>query len=146
MSIAYPNPPELSITWHETPESIHRAFWESSAIEAGISYEEMMSEGDFCGEDEFGNEHVFDFVTVIEAIRDQGVWGFMDSADHRIHAWRGDGASQELIIHMLAHEIGHATGEGNLDPIQEEMRAEQFGRVARLAYQMMTESVDSKRD
>src|SRR5690554_6466422 len=48
-----PNPPQLSIVWHDRPESVDRAMWEQAAIEAGVTYEELI-EGTSVGETEDG--------------------------------------------------------------------------------------------
>ena len=132
-----PNPPQVSITWHESPESVHRAMWEESAIDAGLTYEQMLAESAACGEDEHGNEIEFTHEQELDGMRQQGCWGFVDSRTNIIHAWAADSAPRGFILHMLAHEIGHVTGEPHPDELQEEMRAEQFGRVAKLAYELL---------
>ena len=132
-----PQPPTVAITWHDSPESVHRAMWEESAVAAGMTYEQMIDECVSCGEDEHGNEIEFTHEQEIAWIRRQGCWAFVDARSNIIHAWADESASRELVLHMLAHEIGHITGEAHTDYLQEEMRAEQFGRVAKAAYGLL---------
>lgn len=132
-----PNPPELEIRWYSSPEEVHRLMWEPSAIDAGMTYEQMMSECEVCGEDEHGNEVTIPPGAEFEGMRKQGCWAFIDTLNSCIHAWADESTDPEMVLHMLAHEIGHATGTPESDPLQEEMRAEQFGRVAKLAYQLL---------
>lgn len=133
-----PNPPSLSIIWHDSPESVYRAMWEQAAIEAGVSYEELI-EGSNVGETEDGEVFEFTHEQAIEGMRTQGCWGFVDTKTNTINAWAADDVDAPTALHFLAHEIGHVTGEQLDDDMQEEMRAEQFGRVAVLAYRMWCE-------
>lgn len=132
-----PDPPELMIRWHESPESVHRAMWESVAIREGMTYDELLAEGVTCGFDESGNEVEMEAGADIEGMRMQGCWAFVDTLNSCIHAWAAPDTDRGLVLHMLAHEIGHATGTPHPDGFQEEMRAEQFGRVAAAAYRML---------
>ena len=136
-----PQPPTVAITWHDSPESVHRAMWEESAVAAGMTYEQMLAESVACGEDEHGNEIEFSHEQELAGIRQQGCWGFVDARTNMIHAWASDSAPREFILHMLAHEIGHVTDEPHPDELQEEMRAEQFGRVAKLAYELLPQDL-----
>lgn len=144
-----PEPPAMSITWYDTPEQVHRAMWEEGAIANGMTYEEMIAESTCVGEDFAGNEHEVTHEQEMAGIRTQGCWAFVDTRVNMIHAWADPEADRELVLHMLAHEIGHVTGAEHPDPIQEEMRADQFGRVAKLAYQLLqqrkasTDSMDA---
>lgn len=132
-----PNPPELMIRWYSSPEEVHRLMWEPSAIEVGLTYEQMLEEGEVCGEDEHGNEVVIPAGAEFAGMRKQGCWAFVDTLNDCIHAWADPKANPAMVLHMLAHEIGHATGTPCADPFEEEMRAEQFGRVAKLAYKFL---------
>ena len=136
-----PEPPAMSITWYDTPEQVHRAMWEEGAIANGMTYEEMIAESTIVGEDFEGNEHEVTHEQEMASIRTQGCWAFVDTRVNMIHAWADPEADRELVLHMLAHEIGHITGAEHPDPIQEEMRAEQFGRVAKMAYQLLAARV-----
>jgi len=132
-----PDPPEMMIRWHESPESVHRAMWESVAIREGMTYDELLAEGVTCGFDESGNEVEMEAGADIEGMRMQGCWAFVDTLNSCIHAWAAPDTDRGLVLHMLAHEISHATGTPHPDGFQEEMRAEQFGRVAAAAYRML---------
>ena len=132
-----PQPPTVAITWHDSPESVHRAMWEESAVAEGMTYDQMIGESVSCGEDEHGNEIEFTHEQEIAGMRQQGCWAFVDARSNIIHAWADESASREFVLHMLAHEIGHITGDAHTDYLQEEMRAEQFGRVAKAAYRLL---------
>ncbi|WP_160286827.1 hypothetical protein [Pseudomonas knackmussii] len=137
MSVINPNPPEMIIRWYDSPEEVHRIMWEPAALAEGMTYEQMMAESEVCGQDEHGNEVVLDSGSEFAGMRAQGCWAFVDPLNNCIHAWAAPDADRGMVLHMLAHEIGHVTGEPNSDPFQEEMRAEQFGRVAGLAYSLL---------
>lgn len=130
-----PSLPELSIVWHDSPEGVDRAMWEEAAQDAGLSYEDLRDSVSV-GQDENGAPVELTHAQTIDAIRNQGCWGFVDTNTGTIHAWAADDADPMLVVHMLAHEIGHMTGEQHPDELQEEMRAEQFGRVAAMAFRM----------
>lgn len=132
-----PEPPTVAVTWHDSPESVHRAMWEESAVAEGMTYDQMIDESVSCGEDEHGNEIEFTHEQEIAGMRQQGCWAFVDARSNMIHAWADESAPREFVLHMLAHEIGHVTGDAHADDFQEEMRAEQFGRVARAAYRLL---------
>lgn len=141
--------PDLSIQWHDTPEEAHRIFWEKAAIENGLIYEELI-EGAMVGETEHREKVDLTYGQEIQAIRDQKCWGCADTETNQIHAWAAPDVDRTLLIHMLAHEIGHLTGEPLPDDIQEELRAETFGKVAAMAYQMLqaqqdVDTVDAER-
>lgn len=131
-----PNPPKMTVTWYARPEDVHRAMWEQSAIDAGMTYEELLAESTGVGETEGGEEVEFTHEQELAGMYAQGCWAFVDKTN-TIHAWAAEDADTALVLHMLAHEVGHATGAGHPDELQEEMRAEQFGRVASLAYVLM---------
>lgn len=132
-----PNPPALSIRWYPDLEAVDRAMWEPVAIEQGMTWEEMVDQCDVICQDEQGNEVVLSRDEQLAAMRAQGCWGFLDSNTNTIHAWAAPDADRASVLHMLAHEVGHATGTPLQDGLQEELRAEQFGRVAALAYSLM---------
>ncbi|MGG5143929.1 hypothetical protein [Alcaligenes ammonioxydans] len=134
--------PELSIQWHDTPEAVHRLFWEKAALENSMTYEELI-EGAMVGETEHREKVELTYEQEIQAIRDQKCWGCADTETNQIHVWAAPDVDRTLLIHMLAHEIGHLTGEPHTDDIQEELRAETFGKVAAMAYQMLQAQQDA---
>lgn len=95
---------------------------------------EDLKESIITGLDSNEQEVSFDYETQKAGIETQGVWGWIDK-DKVIHYWLGKDLPIEELIHFLAHEIGHETGEPNEDHLQEEMRAEDFGYVATQAYE-----------
>ncbi|MEZ8121072.1 hypothetical protein ACED30_16315 [Vibrio splendidus] len=69
---------------------------------------------------------------MLDGIELQKVWGFIDG-DSCIHYWAALDAELSMVVHFFAHEIGHHTGTSLDDHFAEEMRAEEFGLVARSA-------------
>ena len=69
---------------------------------------------------------------MLEGIELQKVWGFIDG-DRCIHFWAAPDVELSMAVHFFAHEIGHKTGTALDDHFAEEMRAEDFGHVARSA-------------
>lgn len=134
--------PDLTIQWHDTPEAVHRLFWEKAALENGMTYEELI-EGTMVGETEHREKVELTYEQEIQAIRDQKCWGCADTETNQIHVWAAPDVDRTLLIHMLAHEIGHLTCEPHTDDIQEELRAETFGKAAAMAYQMLQAQQDS---
>lgn len=131
-----PEPPEISIIWYPSWEEVNRAMW-VPALEAEGLTEADIDDGGFIGHTEDGQQVSVSAEEALQAVDAMGCWGFCDSATNTIHAWAKADASQETVIHMLAHEIGHLTGLASPDPLTEEMRAEQFGRTAKLALSLM---------
>ena len=118
-----PQPPTVSVTWHESPESVHRAMWEEVAVAEGMTYEQLIAESEGEGETETGETVAFTHEQELAGMRGQGCWAFVDTRNNTIHAWADEATPRELVLHMLAHEIGHITGEPHPDHMQEEMRA-----------------------
>lgn len=131
----------ISIQWHGSPEDVHRLMWEPVAISEGVTYDEMLADSICCGETEDGQLVEFSHEQELAGMRVQGCWAFADTHANTIHAWAAPDADRVRVLHMLAHEVGHLTGEPNEDPMLEEMRAEQFGRVAAQAFVMLSDFV-----
>lgn len=132
-----PDPPAMAVRWYDSPEAVHRAMWESVAIAEGMTYEELIADSVMCGEDEHGQEYELESGADITGMRLQGCWGFVETDTGTIHAWADPATDDAMVLHMLAHEIGHVTGTPASDDMQEEMRAEQFGRAARRAFELL---------
>lgn len=133
----WPMPPDLTITWYASAEAVHRALWTDAAAEHGMTVDELLNTCEAGGIDSDGHDISFSHQEVMEGIKSMGCWGWVDTELNVIHAWKGEGVSPDMLIHFLAHEIGHITGTPDPDPFQEEMRAEQFGYVASLAMRLM---------
>lgn len=132
-------PPDIHITWYDNPIDVHRELWRSAAEENGMTVDELLAKSEFSGLDDKGNEISISKERAFDGMAAMGCWGWVDTERNIIHAWADKDTDPESIIHMLAHEIGHATGHPDNDQFQEEMRAEQFGMVARLALKLMND-------
>jgi hypothetical protein len=136
-------PPLMSIIWHESPDDIERAYWAPVAEAEGIPLEELLS-ADMEGQNEKGDIINITNQQKMEGMLIQGCWGFVDTKTNTIHAWAAPDVQTETLIHMLAHEIGHATGVAHPNALQEEFRAEQFGLAAKLAYCLIQQRAAAK--
>jgi hypothetical protein len=126
----------LSIQWHPTPEAVLRLMWAESFAAEGLSAEDMADAAFVC-DTEGGESIEASEAQVLEGMRAQGCWGFSDTAARVIHAWAAPSADPVLVLHMLAHEVGHLTGEPAADDMAEELRAEVFGGVAAQAFRLL---------
>lgn len=141
----YGKPGQLNVAWHDSPETIHRARWESVAQANGIAYEELFSRMTI----EAGDNGMGDVVgntpeQVIKGIRDQGCWAFVDYNDRTLHLWVGPDAPQDMVIQMIASELAHLTPDRWLNEQLDELRIEQFGYVANIAFQIFTDAMNKR--
>ena len=127
----------ISIQWHDSPQSVHRAMWEPVAIEHGVTYDGMMADSVGVASSADGVDFELSHAEEMAALESQGCWAFVDTEAGVIHAWVSPDAPRSRVVHMFAHEIGHMVGTPLDDDIAEEMRAEEFGRVAAMAFDMM---------
>jgi hypothetical protein len=118
----------MNVVWHKSAEEVFRAYWGDAIDDDGVTLCALTGDGDPV-------ESSMD--EALYAIRQQGVWGFADTEGEVIHAWADGSADPALVIHMLAHEIGHLTGTPNCDDLAEELRADEYGDVAAQAYRML---------
>jgi hypothetical protein len=125
--------PELRIVWHTTPESVHTAYWQPVLEAEGIAPDEIAS-STIHAESVDGETVELEEGAVLDAMRSQKCWGFFDGEHRVIHAWAAPDADPATVIRLLAHEIGHGTGEQREEDIEEEARAEAFGVVAAQAF------------
>lgn len=126
----------MNIVWYGTAEEVNAAFWRPVAEAEGIALEELLASPQ-TGLDGDGNEVELALGADIEGMKLQGCWGFMDTETQTIHAWAAHDADPANVLHMLAHEIGHATGTPDPDDLLEELRADTYGKVARQAFELM---------
>ena len=75
-----------------------------------------------------------------EAMKSQGVWGWID-LQFVIHFWWNGKVPFNELIHFFAHEIGHRVGVAEKDDLKEELRAETYGYTASLAFQFCNELI-----
>lgn len=138
LSQDYSLPPALGIQWYPTFEAVEHAYWAPVAEAEGIPYEDLL-EAENGGLDEHGNEVTYTREQMLEGMKRSGCWAFADTNTNTIHAWADASAEPQLVVHMLAHEVGHLTGTPDPDEFQDEMRAEQFGAVAAQAFALFSQ-------
>lgn len=135
------SPEKLTIQWHDSPEAVLREYWKGPAEAEGLDVDELLLESEGGGLTFDGEEVTFTTAEQLEGMRRQGCWGFVDTNSGQIHAWAAPDIAPEMLMHLLGHEIGHVTGEAHPDPLLEELRAEQFGRVAAVAYHLASKTL-----
>lgn len=131
------NSTPLGIIWHPTAEAVFYAMWESAFIAEGIPPSEIADTTVIGVNSETGDEEAMTVDEVVKSMEQQGMWGFVDTESRMIHAWADPGAAPGDVLHMLAHEVGHVTGEPKEDALDEEDRAEEFGQVAAEAFRLL---------
>ncbi len=106
-----------------------------------ISVEEL-NESEFGALDgQGGSVEGLSAVDMLEGIELQKVWGFVGN-DKCIHYWAHPNADLSMVVHFFAHEMGHQTGEPLSDHLAEELRAEDFGHVARHALDFAVQALN----
>ena len=128
----------LGIVWHTTPENVFYAMWEAACLAEGITAAEFPATTVIGVSSQTGDEEAMTVEQVVTNIRDMGMWGFVDTETRTIHAWADPAASPGDVLHMLAHEVGHVTGEPDEDEEAEEIRADTFAAVAAEAYRLLS--------
>jgi hypothetical protein len=118
---------KIKVKRHETLDGLLELMWCASIDE--------LKECRHGGIDEEGNEHEYDFGKVYKSIKDMGCYGF--AGDDEIHAWIGESASIEDIVHLIAHERAHFEFPESDDPenFEDELQCELVGLCARYAIQ-----------
>ncbi len=130
----------FDITWYKTPEEVDAAYWQPTYDD-----KEELYDSEFQCVDDQGNEIELTYEQCIEGIKAQGCWGWVDTEKKVIHAWADESTDPAVVIHMLAHEVGHITGTPCEDHVEEELRAEQFGEVAAEAYRLFMKKLSVSR-
>lgn len=131
-----PEPPAVTIQWYESAKAVNIAMWAPALEAEGLTAADLDDSG-FQGLDDNGQVVDVSLEEGLAGMEAMGCWGFCDSATNIVHAWARADADPATVMHMLAHEIGHLTGQAHPDGYHEEMRAEQFGRAAMAAYRLM---------
>lgn len=92
--------------------------------------------GSLSARDNEGNRTEIPIRHIVDVIRQTGIWGYTDDTGC-IHYWRGQ-ASFQNTLEFFAHEIAHNTGRQHPDKLEEEKRADEYARVAVMAYGFAT--------
>lgn len=130
------NASPLKITWYDSAKAVHDAMWAQALASEGVLPDEV-DDVTFNAETVSGEVVTMTEAELLQALEDQGMWGFFDQVTRTIHAWASPTADPADVLHMIAHEIGHATGEQADDDLEEEQRADAFGVVAAEAFRML---------
>lgn len=88
--------------------------------------------GTIRGWDSDGNTTEFSIREIVDVIRETGIWGYTDNFGC-IHYWH-EKATFPSILEFFAHEIAHNTGKPCEDKTEEELRADEYAKVAVQAY------------
>lgn len=127
----------LGITWYPTPDAVFYSMWEQAFNAEGIPTSEIADTSVIGVNSATGEDEALSVDEAIQGMKDQGMWGYIDTEARMIHAWADPGTAPGAILHMLAHEVGHITGEPAADEVEEERRADAFGAVAAEAFRLM---------
>lgn len=139
----YGQPGLLNIAWHDSPESIHRAFWEPTCVANGFAYdqlhEHMSIEAGLDGRgDQVGNTPE----QVIAGIRSQGCWAFTEYVNRTVHLWSAPATDHALLMQMIASEVAHLTPDRFEDEQLEELRTYQMGTVAQISLKIFNDMMN----
>ena len=126
----------VQIVWHDSPEAVDAAHWKPLCDDEGITLEELQS-GVAVGSDSNGEEVEMTHEQMIQSMRDMGFWGFVDTKTRTIHAWADPATPDNAIMEFLGHEIGHVTGMPDAREWEEEMRADQYGGLVKMAHSLL---------
>lgn len=88
--------------------------------------------GKIMGWDTDGNTTEFSIRDIVDVIRETGIWGYTDDTGC-IHYWL-EKATFPSVLEFFAHEIAHNTGTPRDDRTEEEFRADEYAKVAVMAY------------
>lgn len=144
-NLLYAQPTAINVAWHDSPEAIHRAYWEPLCQREQLPYEELFSRMTI----EAGDNGIGDIVgntpaQVVAGIREQGCWAFTDYHNRMVHIWDGGTVDQGMIMQMIASEVAHLTPDRWRDEQLEELRVEQFGYVANIALQAFNQAMEHR--
>lgn len=126
----------VHIIWHDCPEAVDAAYWRPACEAEGVTLEELRG-GMSTGVDEDGNEIEITQEQTLQAMRSMGFWGFVDTTTRTIHAWADPATPDNAIMEFLGHEIGHITGQPDASDWEEEMRADQYGSLVKMAHSLL---------
>ncbi len=115
---------EITLKQYDTIEDLVCPFFQIKRREIAF--------GTLPGCDTDGNRTEFPIRQIVDVIKKTGIWGYTDDIGC-IHYWH-DNASFHSILEFFAHEIAHHTGTPDEDTIAEEMRADEYAKVAVTAY------------
>lgn len=143
--LLYGQPTQMNVAWHDSPEAIHRAFWDPVCQREQVPYEELFSRMTI----EAGDNGMGDIVgntpeQVIKGIRDQGCWAFTDYANRTVHLWDAGTVDQGMLVQMITAEVAHLTPDRWADEQLEELRASQFGAVGNIALQIFNQAMENR--
>jgi hypothetical protein len=121
----------MELVRYETPEECYASMY-------GLPYEELKG-SELNGWLVDGEEMTVPIETAIDGIRQLGIWGWI-SKEECIHYWYDpEKASDQVLMHFLGHELAHSTEPDDIEEIESEMRAEEYGHNASNAYELMME-------
>lgn len=131
---------------HDSARSIALAYWDPM-LQGWQEYCEDILDVEVEGETQDGAVVTTNIGAQIVATEKMGYWGFAETwaVPPVIHLWVSPEAKQEDVVELIGHELGHITGTPAADDIEEELRAHEYGRVARAAFQVL-KLIEEKRE
>lgn len=78
----------------------------------------------------------------LQMIEESGLWGYISLFDSTIHVWAKPETDPAELMHFLGHEFGHEVIHANEPDLEDhiiEQKAEEFGLVAKQAYELLQE-------
>lgn len=146
--LGLPPPPEepdllegVTLVRHQTPEEIFLAFWRPIFEESGPASDEDLRESVYGDVDEDGVNHERSFAGEVQALVENGMWGFAVPDRHEVHVWfDADKVKTSDLAMLLGHELGHLLPCPRPDCTEweEEERADGYGLVAQKVVEWIT--------
>lgn len=137
----------VNVAYHDSPETIHRAYWEPTCAANGVTYEDAMTRQAI----EVGVNGRGDLVgntpaQMLAGIREQGCWAFADYNNRTIHLWADGKVPQATIMHMIASEVSGLVPDRFNDEQLQLLRSHQVGQIAELSLAIFSTMMEQRAD
>jgi hypothetical protein len=78
-------------------------------------------------------------------LRKRHCWGWAQFEDKLIHIWSDAQCKPEVLVALIGHELGHLERPRPRNKKYEEQKADNYGRVARTAYEIAEQIIKKRR-
>lgn len=128
---------DVRVIRHETAESIAAHHWRCE--EEGITLAELRG-CEIGGVTPDGEEASISFDAWMDGMTANGFWGYAATDEREVHLWAGPTATDEQILMLLGHELGHLlepefAAEAPIPELNSEAWADTCGAVTLRAFQ-----------